>query len=795
MAREVVIRIIGDDKDLDKTINKLVKMGKVDNNNAKQFEANNNKYKQLNSQRVGILEKLRLKEKTLLELRERSNSPKLIRRYNTLIDQQRVKMQKLTGAAKSQAGQMSKLSGLIGTVGATISVAFAVQKLIQFGAEIRTLAHSLEVDGQKAAVVFGDSLDRVTQKAQENANQMGLTTNEYIKAAASTQDLLVPLGFARDKAADMSVELTNLSGALSEWSAGRFTAAETSEVITKALLGETEQMKNLGIKIDQSSVQFNNNVKERIAFDGVTNEQARSLEILRQITEKSIDAQTNYAEGQVTMKRQSEQNNATIREQKELIAEGLSPVFRFLEKDMAKYLKTQTDWLSTTKEGLKIIGEWVGISEETVKVSKEQSKAIAETEEEVVKQIVSINTLAIELSKLQEEYKAAEVGSARFKELGLAIATLEKRIGSFKKKIEPDVSPFVALSKQIGEVVKQINNEALAGEISGDSIRQYILLTNKQAEAKKLVTKAIVEGGNMERVKRKEVTEAFKTILDKADVDEENSIVKRMTARQKYNDFLKTLNNEQLANEQEKADQVLGIALNQVGELQNTYSLYTQSRIAEVNQLVEKEIITEEQGNARRKAIQKESAQTQKLFTMFGIITKTAEAVVGALALLPNPAALPLSILAGSLGAAQLGLVASTPVPGFAKGTKGKKGSGMATVGEEGEELMFVPDGAKILPNKQTVENGALIDAMYDNKLDDFILKSYLPKLLPKGIAKESQNASFIDSLTNKLGSEGFNEDGIIDTMKRLDRKEDARTGSIVNAILKNQNKRVNLRG
>ena len=83
----------------------------------------------------------------------------------------------------------------------------------------------------------------------------------------------------------------------------------------------------------------------------------------------------------------------------------------------------------------------------------------------------------------------------------------------------------------------------------------------------------------------------------------------------------------------------------------------------------------------------------------------------------PNPATAPLAILASTIAAAQIGIIAATPVPEFAEGTKGKpfKG-GKAIVGERGVEkvvtesgkvyftppsatLVDLPKGSQVIPN------------------------------------------------------------------------------------------------
>lgn len=69
------------------------------------------------------------------------------------------------------------------------------------------------------------------------------------------------------------------------------------------------------------------------------------------------------------------------------------------------------------------------------------------------------------------------------------------------------------------------------------------------------------------------------------------------------------------------------------------------------------------------------------------------------------PAAIPFQVLAGTVGAAQLALIAAQPIPAYEKGTEFAKG-GLSIWGEKGRELGITPDGRMIMsPDKATMAN------------------------------------------------------------------------------------------
>lgn len=87
----------------------------------------------------------------------------------------------------------------------------------------------------------------------------------------------------------------------------------------------------------------------------------------------------------------------------------------------------------------------------------------------------------------------------------------------------------------------------------------------------------------------------------------------------------------------------------------------------------------------KKKEIQKKQARAEKAAAIFQAIVGTASAVAQAL---PN---IPLSILAGVLGAAQIATIASTPVPAFADGGL-VTGATMGLVGEGPGTSMSNPE-------------------------------------------------------------------------------------------------------
>lgn len=232
------------------------------------------------------------------------------------------------GAGKL-GGVFDKIGGAIGGIGKVaggVLVAQGLSKVPGLLSDAAKQAVSLEQNAKKAQVVFEDSLPIVQKWAQENAAGMGLSAKGATTLAANMADLLKPMGFTADQAAKMSTDTIGLAGALAEWSGGTKTAAEVSDLLTDAMLGETDGLKALGISLsaDEIAKRASENAAKGLTFE--TEEQAKAIATQQLIVEKSTDAQKAYANGAESAARKQAENTAKMAEAKEMLATALLPI-------------------------------------------------------------------------------------------------------------------------------------------------------------------------------------------------------------------------------------------------------------------------------------------------------------------------------------------------------------------------------------------------------------------------------------------------------------------------------------
>jgi len=170
---------------------------------------------------------------------------------------------------------------------------------------------------------------------------------------------------------------------------------------------------------------------------------------------------------------------------------------------------------------------------------------------------------------------------------------------------------------------------------------------------------------------------------------------------------------------QRRAESILDIGVliaAQLSQLNEISKEFTQRRIDSINEIaaaelsaINESIDTERNKQRQREALElrtnrkiaqekRRQAQQDKALAIFNIVIDTAASIVKTQGNLGYPAAIPFQITAGIIGAAQLALVASRPLPKFAKGgeVKGRSHTqGGEAIEAEGGEYVIKRQRAK----------------------------------------------------------------------------------------------------
>lgn len=243
----------------------------------------------------------------------------------------------------------SRFSGIATGIAGAVGGAFAVGALVDFGGQMFTLGGQLEALNTKVDTVFGSQASRVREWADANNEALGVTDDQLSGMTASFADLLKPMGFSTDQAADMSMQMLDLSGALSQWSGGTRSSAEVAEILSAAMLGERDALQGLGIAISAADVEARLAAKGQSELEGAARQQAEAIATQELILERSTDAQAAWAAGGSEAMAAQNGMTAGFAEIKETIATALLPVLTTLGTWVSQRLP---GWIATAKSSI-----------------------------------------------------------------------------------------------------------------------------------------------------------------------------------------------------------------------------------------------------------------------------------------------------------------------------------------------------------------------------------------------------------------------------------------------------------
>lgn len=233
-------------------------------------------------------------------------------------------VQSIDSSTQSISSKLSRAGTAI-KVGFAAAAASGVKNVVGNLAELAVAAEGIE---RRFETVFGNTTDTMASWIDSQNEAFGISEVQLKGMAAGIQDLLVPMGFAREEAAGMTREILETANALSEWTGGAVSTEQAVDAVAKAMLGEREQLKGLGVAIKEADVQAE---VARMGLDGLTGaalEQAKAQATLNLILGKSTDALNAYASGADTAARSQKELTARYEDAKQALADRFLPVWQ-----------------------------------------------------------------------------------------------------------------------------------------------------------------------------------------------------------------------------------------------------------------------------------------------------------------------------------------------------------------------------------------------------------------------------------------------------------------------------------
>jgi hypothetical protein len=391
----------------------------------------------------------------------------------------------------------------------------------------------------------------------------------------------------------------------------------------------------------------------------------------------------------------------------------------------------------------------------------------AEAIQEVVRNANTLATLNEELKLLKENLENTEIGSKAFFEAGVKIEAKAKEIEAALRSLR--------LASVDNAGLTLLDPRAI-NELAGVSLKS---LNDALAKAKKNKDEAFEFGGNLKKA------EADILALEKRIKSFNDEIIEVG-----YNVRTNVLENVQAQAQADidARDENLANAQMFFQSIQNINNAITsaimagheQEQISLDNQL-EAGQISREQYDQRRRQLEREKAQDAKTAAIFNAVIGTALAVVNAIAIGP-PQGYILAAISAALGAVEIGVIASQPLPQFAKGVIGLKGEGTETSDSIHARLS---KGESVMTARETRQHRPILEAIRKGTLEKLIAETYVRPAVDaamfSGLSDMGRSAD-LNGLTAKLSDHNIiaamdrNRSATVYGLKMLADKLDKRT-------------------
>ena len=163
--------------------------------------------------------------------------------------------EKLSSFSKTSIAKTKTIGDSFSALGKRVLVAYAsIKSMALIFNKVIKPASDFEESLQKFNVIFKDVGKEAMAMAESIRESYGLSRDETITLLGNTGDLLTGFGATGEEALNLSAKVQKLAADTASFSNIAGGTAQASRALTAALLGEREQVKQLGIVIRQTDV-------------------------------------------------------------------------------------------------------------------------------------------------------------------------------------------------------------------------------------------------------------------------------------------------------------------------------------------------------------------------------------------------------------------------------------------------------------------------------------------------------------------------------------------------------------
>ena len=237
-----------------------------------------------------------------------------------------------------------------------LGAAFAI-----LGSKIFDIGANAAETASKFRAVFGDAGESLNEFGEEFRKLAGLTTSETQAILANAGAIAQGLGFATQASADLSAQVLTLAGDLASFN--NLNTADVAATISKALVGETESLKALGIVVKVSEIQQQALINTGKRLVSQLTNQEKATAALQLVTERAGAAVGDLDATSDSAANQARQAKAAFRQLAEEFSAGLLPALTSIIPLFRELAETISEALPGILEYIQVVTDALGITD------------------------------------------------------------------------------------------------------------------------------------------------------------------------------------------------------------------------------------------------------------------------------------------------------------------------------------------------------------------------------------------------------------------------------------------------
>lgn len=345
-------------------------------------------------------------------------------------------------------------------LGAAVGIAAIGTAAIAVGVKIFDIGSAALETQSKFETIFGDASDNLLDFGEALGKVAGLTRAESQNILANTGAIASGMGFATEAAADMSAQVFQLSADLASFN--NLPTADVAAIVSKAMVGETESLKGLGIVVKVADINTRALNDTGKASAAQLTQQEKATAALALVTERAAAANGDLARTQTSAANQAKQVRAQFRQIIEDFSVALIPTLAAVLPILAELATKVADVLPQITDFFITLGDAVGLTNAQVRIELNAIKNAGLTIEQIQARVGRIeqenNTMLAELIAKEEEL--ARVATEGFKGSREELFQKQEAVRLLRESLDEQLAVEVAINDLIETRIS--SEEALA---------------------------------------------------------------------------------------------------------------------------------------------------------------------------------------------------------------------------------------------------------------------------------------------------------------------------------------------